>query len=239
MQPASNDSETIRALLSVAESSLAEGAQAERARRDAETLLVRAINKDVPDANLAWLIAHGHETLPAYANAIFRAGVERRRAGEPIQYITGEAEFYGLQFQGQSRRADSAARNRTPGGKSHRAGARVRAAAHCRHWHRIGSHSRRAGEPTTECANPCDRKIHRSIEGSAGQCDAKWSCGESPVPRRRFAGARGGQAFRSHRLQSALRAGERSRFARGGGARLRARAGPVCRTPTVSKSIAG
>jgi release factor glutamine methyltransferase len=99
MQPASNDSETIRALLSVAESSLAEGAQAERARRDAETLLVRAINKDVPDANLAWLIAHGHETLPAYANAIFRAGVERRRAGEPIQYITGEAEFYGLSFK--------------------------------------------------------------------------------------------------------------------------------------------
>ena len=25
--------------------------------------------------------------------------VERRRAGDPIQYITGETEFYGLPFQ--------------------------------------------------------------------------------------------------------------------------------------------
>jgi release factor glutamine methyltransferase len=98
MQPAPNDSETIRLLLAEAESSLAEGPHPERARRDAETLLLHSVREDMPDANLAWLIAHGHETLLAHANVIFRTGVERRRAGEPIQYITGEAEFYGLRF---------------------------------------------------------------------------------------------------------------------------------------------
>jgi release factor glutamine methyltransferase len=90
---------TIRGLLAQAESSLAEGPHPERARRDAEMLLLHAMKVDAPDANLAWLIAHEHETLPAQANTDFRASVERRRAGEPIQYITGEAEFYGLSFK--------------------------------------------------------------------------------------------------------------------------------------------
>jgi release factor glutamine methyltransferase len=90
---------TIRNLLADAEASLAEGPHAERARRDAETLLLHVISEDAPDVNLAWLIAHGYETLPARANSVFRAWVERRRAGEPIQYITGEAEFYGLSFK--------------------------------------------------------------------------------------------------------------------------------------------
>ena len=79
--------------------SLAEGPHAERARRDAETLLLHVMRDDAPDVNLAWLIAHGYETLSARATAAFRAWVERRRAGEPIQYITGEAEFYGLSFR--------------------------------------------------------------------------------------------------------------------------------------------
>jgi len=99
MQPIPSDSETIRALLSEAEGSLVEGAHAERARRDAETLLLHVLKKDAPDTNLAWLIAHGHETLPARGTATFRAWVERHRSGEPIQYITGEAEFYGLSFK--------------------------------------------------------------------------------------------------------------------------------------------
>jgi release factor glutamine methyltransferase len=90
---------TIRVMLAEAEGSLVEGPHAGRARRDAETLLLQAMREDVPDANLAWLIAHGYETLPARATATFRAWVERRRAGEPIQYITGEAEFYGLSFR--------------------------------------------------------------------------------------------------------------------------------------------
>ena len=99
MEHAPYDHSTIRDLLAKAESSLVEGPHAERARRDAETLLLFAMREDLPDANLAWLIAHEYETLPARASTIFRAWVERRRAGEPIQYITGEAEFYGLRFE--------------------------------------------------------------------------------------------------------------------------------------------
>ena len=90
---------TIRTLLAEAENSLAAGPHPGRARRDAETLLLHAIRAVVPDANLAWLIAHDDETITAHASADFHAWIERRRAGEPIQYITGEAEFYGLSFK--------------------------------------------------------------------------------------------------------------------------------------------
>ncbi len=48
--------------------------------------------------NLAWLIAHDDEPLAPDAAATFCDLIERRLAGEPIQYITGEAEFYGLPF---------------------------------------------------------------------------------------------------------------------------------------------
>lgn len=99
MQPAPSDSKTIRVLLAEAESSLAEGPHAERARRDAEALLLHAISADVPSANLAWLIAHDNGTLPAHASTDFHARLERRLGGEPIQYVTGEAEFYGLSFK--------------------------------------------------------------------------------------------------------------------------------------------
>lgn len=99
MQTALPGSSTIRVLLTKAECSLVEGPHAERARRDAETLLLHAIRQDVPVANSAWLIAHEYETLPGRAVKEFHQWVERRLNGEPIQYITGEAEFYGLSFQ--------------------------------------------------------------------------------------------------------------------------------------------
>jgi release factor glutamine methyltransferase len=99
MQHGPSDPETIRVLLAEAEAALVEGPHAERARRDAETLLLHALRADAPETNLAWLIAHGYETLPERTTASFRVWVERRRVGEPIQYITGEAEFYGLSFK--------------------------------------------------------------------------------------------------------------------------------------------
>jgi release factor glutamine methyltransferase len=99
MQPTPIDRGTIRALLAEAEGILAAGPHPDRARRDAEMLLLHVLREDTPDANLAWLIAHGDETVPATAAAVFRARFERRRSGAPIQYITGEAEFYGLRFQ--------------------------------------------------------------------------------------------------------------------------------------------
>ena len=89
----------IRTLLAEAKDVLAAGPHAERARRDAETLLLHVLRNDAPGANLAWLIAHENETPALGATSALSALVERRRAGEPMQYITGEAEFYGLSFR--------------------------------------------------------------------------------------------------------------------------------------------
>jgi release factor glutamine methyltransferase len=76
------------------EAQLAEGPHPDRARRDAETLLLHHIGK-----NRAWLLAHGEEEF-AGCRAVSYAGLLKRRVrGEPIQYITGETEFYGLPFR--------------------------------------------------------------------------------------------------------------------------------------------
>jgi release factor glutamine methyltransferase len=99
MQHTPIDPGTIRALLAEAESLLAEGAHPERARRDAEALLLQVLKRKDPDKNRAWLIAHEDEPLAPDAAAVLRALVKRRRTGEPIQHITGETEFYGLSFR--------------------------------------------------------------------------------------------------------------------------------------------
>lgn len=99
MQPKPSDQTTIRILLADAEGFLAEGPHPERARRDAETLLLHVLKDNAPERNLAWLIAHDNSPTVPKVGAEFLALVERRRAGEPIQYITGETEFYGLTFK--------------------------------------------------------------------------------------------------------------------------------------------
>ncbi len=84
---------TLRDWLAQAEAQLSDGPHSDRAKRDAETLLLHVIGK-----NKAWLMAHAEDDF-AGCSAIRYAGlIERRRKGEPIQYITGECEFYGLPF---------------------------------------------------------------------------------------------------------------------------------------------
>ena len=46
--------------------------------------------------NRAWLLAHEHDILQDTADADFTALLTRRLAGEPIAYILGCREFYGL-----------------------------------------------------------------------------------------------------------------------------------------------
>jgi release factor glutamine methyltransferase len=70
------------------------GPHADRASRDAETLLLHVLGK-----NKAWLIAHAEESLASVMQTRYAALIERRFQGEPIQYITGETEFYGLPFR--------------------------------------------------------------------------------------------------------------------------------------------
>src|ERR1035438_6965936 len=98
MQPKPLDRPKIRALIGEAEDSLARGPHPERARLDAETLFLHLLRRNVPNRNRAWLVTHWDSPTMPNEGPELNALVERRRAGEPIQYITGEAEFYGLPF---------------------------------------------------------------------------------------------------------------------------------------------
>ena len=84
----------LREWLDHGEALLSEGPHADRARRDAETLLLHHIGK-----NKAWLIAHRDEEFAGCSSIGYAALLERRRRGEPIQYLIGECEFYGLPFR--------------------------------------------------------------------------------------------------------------------------------------------
>ena len=61
---------------------------------DARALLAHVLQRDA-----AWLIAHGEEALDADSEHAFRALVSRRAAGEPVAYLIGRREFYGLDFR--------------------------------------------------------------------------------------------------------------------------------------------
>ncbi|MGB7547259.1 MAG: peptide chain release factor N(5)-glutamine methyltransferase [Terracidiphilus sp.] len=97
MQPTSLSRHKVHSLIAEGEYTLAESPHPERARRDAETLLLHLFQRRDPQRNRAWLIAHWNN--PTDHGREFRALIERRLAGEPIQHITGETEFYGLPFR--------------------------------------------------------------------------------------------------------------------------------------------
>jgi release factor glutamine methyltransferase len=84
---------SLRNHLKVGEFSLKDGPHPEGARRDAELLLTHTLEK-----SRAWLMAHVEEELSGGQEANYTALVSLRSKGEPIQYITGETEFYGLPF---------------------------------------------------------------------------------------------------------------------------------------------
>ena len=68
-------------------------AGSESPRLDAELLLGWAVVAD-----RTALIAHSEAPVGADAAAAFEAGLVRREAGEPVAYIRGIKEFYGLAF---------------------------------------------------------------------------------------------------------------------------------------------
>ena len=85
---------TLASWIADGENRLRGGPHPERARRDAETLLLHLIQR-----GRAFLIAHSDEALSAEKAVRYDALLSRRLGGEPIQYITGETEFYGLPFR--------------------------------------------------------------------------------------------------------------------------------------------
>ena len=74
------------------------------ARIDAQMLLLHTLGR--ADAGRAWLLAHDTDALPLAAQARFAALCQRRAAGEPVAYLTGHKEFYGLRLQVDARVLD-------------------------------------------------------------------------------------------------------------------------------------
>ena len=79
--------------LKKAEVQLADGPHPERARQDAETLLLGVLVK-----NRAWLLAHMDDELEHRVVIHFMLQIALRLEGTPIQYLSpnGQTEFYGL-----------------------------------------------------------------------------------------------------------------------------------------------
>jgi release factor glutamine methyltransferase len=66
--------------------------------RDVDLLLADALGREP-----VWLIAHDDETIGDGAARAFSDAIDRRIAGEPVQYIRGRCEFYGREFLVDSR----------------------------------------------------------------------------------------------------------------------------------------
>jgi release factor glutamine methyltransferase len=66
----------------------------DEARREAASLLSYALGRDS-----AFLITHADEEVAGAEFARFQRLVARRAGGEPLQYIKGRQEFYGLDFE--------------------------------------------------------------------------------------------------------------------------------------------
>jgi release factor glutamine methyltransferase len=70
------------------------GAGLPEPRREASSLLGNVLAKTP-----TFLITHAEVLLTATELAAFRQEVDRRAGGEPLQYITGRQEFFGLDFE--------------------------------------------------------------------------------------------------------------------------------------------
>ena len=63
-------------------------------RLDVQLLILHALGLDT--ARRAWLIAHDDELLTTHAANQYLSDAKRRSLGEPLAYITGTKEFFGL-----------------------------------------------------------------------------------------------------------------------------------------------
>jgi release factor glutamine methyltransferase len=83
----------MRAWLDKGAASLRAGPHPEKARRDAELLLLYAAG-----LSRSAFLARPNDELELAATTHYEVLLERRLEGEPIQYITGACDFYGLPF---------------------------------------------------------------------------------------------------------------------------------------------
>ncbi|CAN5541988.1 peptide chain release factor N(5)-glutamine methyltransferase [soil metagenome] len=80
---------------------LASAQQAGLDRLDAQLLLLHALDK--PATARSWLLAHDTDELAQAVADAFHAFSLRRTAGEPLAYIVGSKEFFGLALQVDAR----------------------------------------------------------------------------------------------------------------------------------------
>lgn len=74
------------------------------ARIDAQMLLLYLVQRPLHDR--AWLLTHDGDVLPDDVLARYEMLCARRAAGEPVAYLTGRKEFYGLALQVDARVLD-------------------------------------------------------------------------------------------------------------------------------------
>ena len=87
-------SPTVGRLLDEAARNLAAVSGLVDARREAQILFGYAMG-----VSRAWLSAHRDDEADPTLAETFRALVRRRRVGEPVAYLVGTREFYGLEFR--------------------------------------------------------------------------------------------------------------------------------------------
>ena len=63
---------------------------------DAQLLLLHVLGR--PESERAWLLAHDEDVLGSAAVDAFRDLCLRRATGEPLAYLVGHKEFFGLRF---------------------------------------------------------------------------------------------------------------------------------------------
>jgi release factor glutamine methyltransferase len=80
-------------------------------RLDAQLLVLHALDR--ASSERAWLLAHGTDALPLESKALLQTLAPRRAAGEPLAYITGFKEFYGLTLAVDARVLDPRADTET------------------------------------------------------------------------------------------------------------------------------
>jgi release factor glutamine methyltransferase len=74
------------------------------ARVDAQILLLFALARPLHDR--AWLLAHDTELLTEAQQRIWDPALQRRLRGEPVAYITGHKDFFGLTLNVDARVLD-------------------------------------------------------------------------------------------------------------------------------------
>jgi release factor glutamine methyltransferase len=74
------------------------------ARVDAHMLLLHSLDRHLHDR--AWLLAHDTDTLSALQLGQWQTALQRRLDGEPVAYITGRKDFFGLTLSVDARVLD-------------------------------------------------------------------------------------------------------------------------------------